>query len=380
MPQLNSISVHGFKSLANVESLRLGAINIIIGANGSGKSNLISVFSFLHAIRQGKLQDYVIRAGGADALLHFGKKTTPEMGFHLSFRGDENQYSIDLQSTDLDELVPKSETVSFWRKKEYSQPYKEPVPRRGKEAGIGDYNSKVAKYVRDHLDRWRVYHFHDTSSSSSMKKTADINDNRFLRPDGANLAPFLFLLKEKHPNEYYSIKRNIQLIAPFFEDFVLEPILLNPEKIRLEWKHVGTEKFFDASALSDGTLRFIALATLFLQPLQFRPSVILVDELELGLHPYAITILSTMVRQISLQTQIILSTQSPFLLDNFDPEHVLVAERQEQSTVFVRLQLERLKKWLEDYSLGQLWEKNELGGRPKELRGGPKNELDERSK
>jgi predicted ATPase len=365
MPQLNSISVRGFKSLAKVESLSLGPINIIIGANGSGKSNLISVFSFLHAIRQGKLQEYVSRAGGADALLHFGKKVTPDMSFHLSFRGDENQYSIDLQSNDFDELVPKSETVRFWRKQEYSQPYTESVPPRGKEAGIGDYNSRVAKYVRDHLDRWRVYHFHDTSSSSSMKKTADINDNRFLRPDGANLAPFLFLLKSKHPNEYQFIKRNIQLIAPFFEDFVLEPNLLNPEKIRLEWKHVGTDKFFDASALSDGTLRFIALATLFLQPFRFRPSVILVDEPELGLHPSAITILSAMVKQIASQTQIILSTQSPFLLDNFDPEHVLVAEREIQSTVFARLKMDRLEKWLEDYSLGQLWEKNELGGRPK---------------
>lgn len=197
-----------------------------------------------------------------------------------------------------------------------------------------------------------------------MKKTADINDNRFLRPDGSNLAAFLYYLREKHQDSYSLIRRTVQRVAPFFDDFLLEPQKLNPEKIRLEWRHRNSEAYFDSSSLSDGTLRFMALATLLLQPESHRPSVILVDEPELGLHPYAITLLASLVRQASVKTQVILSTQSPLLLDHFQPEDVLVADLINGATQFRRLDSTSLATWLEEYSLGQLWEKNEIGGRP----------------
>lgn len=218
--------------------------------------------------------------------------------------------------------------------------------------------------MRDHLNSWRLYHFHDTSSTSPMKKTADVNDNRYLRPDGSNLAAFLYYLREKHEASYSLIRRTVQRVAPFFDDFQLEPQKLNPDKIRLEWRHKGSDAYFNAPSLSDGTLRFIALATLFLQPESYRPSVILVDEPELGLHPYAITLLASLIKQASASTQVIISTQSPLLLDHFQPEDVLVADRVDGGTQFTRLDPAKLASWLEDYSLGQLWEKNELGGRP----------------
>jgi predicted ATPase len=197
-----------------------------------------------------------------------------------------------------------------------------------------------------------------------MKKTVDVNDNNFLRPDGSNLAAFLYYLRKRHETSYSLIRRTVQRVAPFFDDFVLEPQKLNPDKIRLEWRHKGSEAYFDTSSMSDGTLRFIALATLFLQPEDNRPSVILVDEPELGLHPYAITLLASLVKQASVKTQAIISTQSSLLLDNFQPEDVLVAERIKGSTQFTRLESAKLTEWLTDYSLGQLWEKNEFGGRP----------------
>ena len=200
--------------------------------------------------------------------------------------------------------------------------------------------------------------------SSPMKKTCSLNDNQYLRPDGSNLASFLYLLKEKHASVYEIIRRTVQRVAPFLDDFRLEPSKLNTDSIRLEWRHQNSEAYFDASSLSDGTLRFIALSTLFLQPEQYRPSVILVDEPELGLHPYAITMLAAIVKQSSSKTQVILGTQSPLLLDHFQPEDVLVADRIKGGTEFIRLNSDRLASWLEDYSLGQLWEKNEFGGRP----------------
>ena len=365
MLELDTITVKGFKSIAAIEKLKLGAINVVIGPNGSGKSNFIGLFDFLHAIRDGRLQDYVIKAGGADKMLHFGSKTTNKLQVRISFQDERNQYSIHLEPTDADELVPSFEMVYFWDKSSYPHPYSEAIGRVGKEAGISSQKStNVGNYVRDHLGSWRLYHFHDTSSSSPMKKTTDINDNRYLRPDGSNLASFLYYLKEKHESSYSLIRRTVQRMAPFFDDFQLEPQKLNPDKIRLEWRHKGSDAYFDASSLSDGTLRFIALATLLMQPEGYRPSVILVDEPELGLHPYAITLLASLIKQVSTKTQVIISTQSPFLLDHFQPEDILVADRMDGGTQLTRLDPSRLDSWLQDYSLGQLWEKNELGGRP----------------
>jgi predicted ATPase len=366
MPELDSITVKGFKSIASIDNLKLGSINIVIGANGSGKSNFLGVFSFLNAIRLGRLQDYVIKNGGADNVLHFGSKVTQNIFLHISFAGGVNQYQLSLQSGNDDDLVLDTETVAYWDKENYPSPYFESIYRNGKEAGISKSNpsSNIEIFVGKRLDRWRLYHFHDTSTTSPMKKTGDINDNHFFRPDGSNIASFLYFLLQKHPTSYELIRKTVQSVAPFFDNFSLEPQKLNPSKIQLEWLHKGSDSYFNASSLSDGTLRFIALAILFLQPEHLRPSVILVDEPELGLHPFAITLLASLIKQTSIYTQVIISTQSSLLLDHFEVEDVLVANRKDGSTHFSRLDSKKLEKWLEDYSLGQLWEKNELEGRP----------------
>jgi predicted ATPase len=365
MAELDTITVKGFKSIAALDELKLGNINVLIGPNGSGKSNFIGVFAFLHAIGEGYLEDYVAKAGGASNVLHFGPKVTERLEIHISFQGGANQYKIELRATETDQLFPSQEMVYFWDKARHEKPSVQAVILRDSKSGISDPKlGGVAAYVRRHLDRWRLYHFHDTSATSPMKRTADLNDNRYFRPDGSNLAAFLYYLRERHSGSYGLIRKTVQRVAPFFDDFVLEPSKLNPDKIRTEWRHKNSESYFDAAALSDGSLRFIALTTLFLQPQEYRPSVILVDEPELGLHPYAITLLASLVKQASLETQVILSTQSPLLLDYFQPEDVLVADRIEGGTQLTRLDPIKLADWLKDYSLGQLWEKNEIGGRP----------------
>ena len=377
MPTLDWITVEGFKSIRSIEELELRPINVLIGANGAGKSNFIGVFSFLNAIRLGGLRDYVMRTGGADKLLHFGSKVTQYLSIGISFENEKREYNIVLAPDDADgmfpskeRLKPTSEGVRTSVKQEqitsesFSTDYG--ISGRGGEAGI--YNSKdkssAIPRVREHLLQWRVYHFHDTSASSPIKKTVALNDNRYLRHDGSNLAAFLYFLREKHGRSYDMILRTVRLVAPFIDDFILEPLALNEDRILLEWRHRRSDDYFDASALSDGSLRFIALATLLLQPKELRPSVIIVDEPELGLHPYAMTILASLVKQASVKTQIVLATQSSLLLDHFNAEDVLVVDRVEGTTQFTRLDGERLKNWLKDYSLGELWEKNELGGRP----------------
>ena len=369
MPALEWISINGFKSIKAIEKLPLSRINVIIGANGSGKSNFISAFSFLHAIREGGLQTYVKSAGGADRILHFGAKETEELSISIAFTGETNQYKIALIPTADDALVPSDEWAYYWNKAQHPQPLIISFPTNGDEAGVSQPTEKsVFTYVKKHLDRWRLYHFHDVSRASPMKKSAPINDNRFLRQDGANLAAFLYFLKEKRPVEYGLIRATVQRVAPFFDDFILEPLNLENGFVRIEWRHKGSDAYFDVSSFSDGTLRFIALATLFLQPEETRPSVIIVDEPELGLHPFAITMLASMAKSASEKSQVILSTQSPLLLDKFEPEDVLIADREDGATIIRRLEPSELTEWLEEYSLGELWEKNELGGRPNEAR------------
>jgi predicted ATPase len=353
---LDYITIQGFKSIASIEKLPLRPINVLIGANGSGKSNFIEAFNFVYENRdEKKLRDYVKRAGGAERVLHFGSKTTKEIHFELLF--SKGGYRLKLSPTADDGLyINEQEAFSGKGRPTYNR-----TVETEEEEAAWDPNMT---WLQDQLFGWRVYHLDDTSFSSPMRKTARVDDNRFLHPDGSNLPAFLYLLREKHLDSYGLIVRTVQLAAPFFDDFRLDPTELNPDYIMLEWRHKKSEQVFGASSLSNGTLRFIALATLFLQPEQYRPTLILVDEPELGLHPYALALLASLIRQASVTTQVIVSTQSALLLDHFDPEDVLVADRAKGGSVIERKETEQLKTWLEDYSLGQLWEKNELGGVP----------------
>jgi len=305
MPELTSISIQGFKSIASIKELPLGPINMVIGPNGAGKSNFIGAFSLLQAYRDGRLTDFVTVAGGADRLVHFGSKLTSQITIVMRFEDQNSEYSLALAATSADQLALKSEFLHRLGSGQADY-VKETASMRGRQVLVVSADSSVLdQHMAAHIEKWRLYHFQDTNTSSSMKKTADIDDNRFLRPDGSNLAAFLYLLRVKHEASYNFIRRSVQLVAPFFDDFQLEPLNLNPNTIKLEWRHKNTDSYFDASSFSDGTLRFIALATLFLQPEELRPSVILVDEPELGLHPYAITLLASLIKQASVKTQVI---------------------------------------------------------------------------
>lgn len=362
---LDWISIEGFRSLRSVRALVLRPINVLIGANGSGKSNFVEAFSFLHAVRAGRLRDYVRRRGGADRLLHFGSEVTPALAFHVSFHGERNQYRLELAAGSTDELHVAAEAALFWDKSRYERPYDQPLSSSNGEAGISDPDlAGVPYHVAAELDGWRIYHFHNTSSTAPLRKTANLHDRHFLRANGGNLPAFLYYLRESHPDSYTMIRKTVRLAVPFLKDFVLLPFGDAEDAIRLQWTHRDSDLFFDVSALSDGTLRFIALVTLFMQPSKLRPRIVLLDEPELGLHPVAISLLADMVKKASTDSQVVLSTQSAIFLDHFEPDEILVSERTKGQTAFHRIEAEAMSVWLEDYSLGQLWEKSYLGGRP----------------
>jgi predicted ATPase len=374
MRPVNRIEITGFKSIREAK-LDLSKLNVFIGPNGAGKSNFIGVFKLLNRIIDQKLSVYVAEQGGANSLLHFGRKRTQKISLKLDFADGKNRYGCVLSPSAEDALFFEEEwcgySGSFQSTGYASDDYRVPMGRGHKETQLlteaQSYRNEkkrdgIAAYVRDDFRSWRLYHFHDTSPSAGVKQTGDLTDNRFLRDDASNLAAFLYQLQETQRSHYDNIVGAVRMVAPFFEDFVLAPSELNADKIRLEWKEVGSDEYFNASALSDGTLRFICLATLLLQPKL--PSAVLIDEPELGLHPAAITLLAELLRSTSNRSQVIVSTQSVTLVNQLAPEEVVVVEHLDGSSAFRRLSDEQLKDWLGDYGLGELWEKNLVGGRP----------------
>ena len=360
MKKLDRIKITNYKSIQNLD-LELSALNVFIGANGSGKSNFISVFKFLNYLIEGNLQTYTAERGGADTILHFGRKHSEDMSFSLSFQNGINGYECRLAAGAEDNFFFIKE-VAWFHNKAYPNPLMESLGQGHLESKISAKATPISYYVLGHLESWKLYHFHDTSDSAKVKQTGDLEDNRFPRPDARNLAAFLYRLEQTHKDHFDNIQDAIRLVAPFFDRFNLQPLELNPDKIRLEWLEKGSDSYFNASVFSDGTLRFICMATLLLQPQL--PSVILIDEPELGLHPSAISVLANLLQSAAQRTQVLISTQSVTLVNQFEPQDVVVVEREEGQSVFRRLDGADMTTWLDDYSLGDLWEKNVIGGRP----------------
>lgn len=358
--KLNKIKIKGYKSIKSLD-LDLKPLNILIGSNGAGKSNFIHFFKFIKKILDKDLPIYTAEQGGANKLLHFGKKTTQSIDFSLLFY--PNVYQVSLIADINDKLIFAEEYVLFSDEIEKATKHKS-LNIGGNNSNLPnkDSSQSIEGYIVACIQDWKVYHFHDTSSTAKVKQTANIHDNSVLESDGANLASFLRAIREYNEKSYQEIIKTINRVSPFFQDFILEPERHNQNTIKLKWKHKGTDEYFDASDLSDGTLRFMCLTALLLQP--HLPSLILLDEPELGLHPFALNILAAMFRKVSLKTQIICSTQSVTLTDNFDVEDIIVVDRINNQSEFKRLDKDEYKEWLEEYSLGEIWQKNIIGGVP----------------
>jgi len=363
---LKHIKIEGFKSIAKLD-LPMENINILIGANGAGKSNLISVFTFLSHLSKGKLRNYVETEGGAERFFHFGTKHTSQMVFDLKvgMNGYHAEFSPNL---DDDSLVFSKEYCTI----DTSSRRWPLEPKRGESGFIREQISErahVEKYTQEFLEECRVYHFHDSSSQARFKKTNKLVNYHFLEKDAANIAPFLYFLKtssyEGYRQSYRQIVSAIQTVAPFFHDFHLEPTgEEGDENILLRWTHAKHETPFSANVLSDGTARFICLATLFLQHPSFRPETIILDEPELGLHPAALDVLADIIHATAKSTQVICSTQSVAFANLFAPKAFIVADTEDGVSQFRRLENEALDHWLEEYGMGDIWAKNLIGGRP----------------
>ena len=357
--QITKIEIEGFKSIKTC-SLNLEMINVLIGSNGAGKTNFVSLFKMLQYMIDGQLQSYISKNGGPNAFLFFGSKQTERLTVRFFF--GNNGYKFTLMPTNDNRMMFFDECF-FWNMsgdKHIGSGHFESQWSAGSRTGIDSYVKPILR-----SQKWRVYHFHDTGDTALVKQIHGINDNMELAADARNLAAFLYRLRETENTSYNQIVRMVRLVAPFFDDFVLRANPFKPDSISLEWKDIYGDIPFAASQLSDGTLRFICLATLLLQPKPLMPETILIDEPELGLHPYAISVLASLIKKASNDNQIIISTQSVELLNEFEAKDVIVVDHRDNQSTFSRLNTEGLNVWLEDdYSIGELWKKNILGGRP----------------
>ena len=361
MSSLDQVTIRGFKSIKDLKNFKLEKLNLFIGANGAGKSNLISFFRLLHALMEGELNKYVVDNGGLGDMLFNGRKTTEDMFFETHFGGHGYRFTL--------KAGPHEEAALF-RESAYG-------PGDGGWGIFGDSlngKSKVAfgasgpagdphycKPIVNAIKSWQIYHFHDTSSTAKMRHYEIVQDDSELRYDAANLAPYLKRLKESHPKTYADIGNAVRLVTPFFEDFILEPRQMGEAvKVNLSWRQKGSDYPMQPYHLSDGSIRFMALATALLQPEP--PSTIIIDEPELGLHPHALAILAELIHDAATRTQVIIAPPPATLLDHFEVKDIVVVKREDGSSVFKRLAADEYSHWLESYSVGELWTKNVIAG------------------
>ena len=372
MPNLiDSIYIKGFRSLADVEINGLPGAAVLIGANGSGKSNFIRFFEMMSWMISRRLNEFIQRQGGADDQLFCGSKVSPYMDAALTLRTDTvlNNYRFGLKYAHPDRLIFVNE--------EFRVSYLDTNSHESWANLVGGYTEanlvhvaqsrapgeihRFAKASVDILKQSLIYQFHDTSDGSSFKKRWDAEDSDYLRPDGGNLAAILLRLEREDIRRFEMICRHIGRALPVFDRFQIEE---SYGKVLLRWKAKGMDKTFGAHLTSDGSLRFFALVTLLNLPPEMLPAVILLDEPELGLHPAAVTLVGGMLKSLSRERQVIVATQSPSFVDTFSLDEIVVLELQAGRTEVRRLDENEYQRWLNDYTTGELWQKNLLGGSP----------------
>jgi len=362
---LKSFSIKGYKSIKAIEEFEPRPINILIGPNGSGKSNFISFFKFLSWMlnSDGKLQEHVAYLGGGNDILHDGADVTKSIDgyIELATLSGINEYAFSLMFAKPDKLVFREEKYRFKSNRIEGEPHWSACGVGHEEAHLPEVFNPTATAILNLLKKLIVYQFHNTSDTAPMRLKWSASDGRWLKQYGENLGSFLFRLQNEEKPFYTRIVKYIRLVLPFFDDFDLYDEF---GQILLRWKEKGTNKIFNAGQASDGMLRTIALISLLAQNPKDLPTVLFLDEPELGLHPSAIDAVSGLIKSASLHCQVFVATQSISLVNNFELTDLVVIDRIGRSSEFKRPDSESLQAYLEDFSTGQIWEKNVIGGRP----------------
>lgn len=363
---IEQVIINNYKSIRELK-LPLNRLNVLIGSNGVGKSNFISFFELTKAIYEQRFGSYTLAKGGIDNLLYHGRKSSTEIYGLIDF-DDTNAFFFKLKPAQSNKgfIEVAGDCFNGWNDtdKQYSKWHSIIIDSAHEESTLKTKENETSrlKHIGRRLKSFTVYHFHDTSPTSEMRGMCEVNDNKQLRDNGANLAAYLYMLEHTDEKAFRLIEGVVRSIAPYFKRFNLKPDQISPNKITLEWEEVNSDMYLNGYSFSDGTLRFIALATLLLQ--SNLPEIIIIDEPELGLHPAAINKFAALVRKASKKSQVIISTQSTNLVNCFEVEDIIVVDREDNQSVFKHLSADDLSVWLDDYeySISDLWEKNIIGG------------------
>ena len=371
--RIDSVRIESFRSLADIYIGRLARAAVLIGANGSGKSNFIRFFEMMSwMLRSRQLAEFVQRQGGADDQLFGGSKLSPRMEATVTMRTVQgrNDYRFALAHAHPDRFIFTDEAFRFSREGIDTEALWQPLGSGHTEAkiveaaqaiGAVDVNPTTARVLVNLLRSCSVYQFHDTSDGSNFKQRWDAEDNNYLRSHGGNLAAILLRLEREDIRRFEMICRHVGRVLPVFDRFQIEE---SYGKVFLRWKARWTDKTFAAHLTSDGSLRFFALTTLLNLPPEMLPDVLLLDEPELGLHPSAVALVGDMIKALSNERQVIVATQSPLLVDAFSLDEIIVLELRDGRTEVLQPDEDPYQHWLADYTTGELWRKNLLGGRP----------------
>lgn len=362
--RIRSVNIEGFRSLKSIENLELPQLTVLIGANGAGKSTLIRFFEMLSwMLRSKNLQEFVLRHGGGDDQFFMGARQTQRIHAELCLDTEkgQNDYRFDLIH------LPAGDTVMvmneayrysanhFSTKASWTQ-----IDAVGKASSLLEQENKTARTIFALLKQCSAYQFHDTSMNATIHNRWDVTESFRLRSDGGNLAAVLLDLRNTDGKRFELIVRQICRVLPAFKDFVLEE---DAGKVLLRWVSRQSDKVFGSHLTSDGSLRLFCLLTLLNLPPDRLPDVMFFNEPELGLHPHAITLVAEMLKRLSKKRQIFIATQSPYLVDCFELENIIVASANNGETVLRNLPREQYQEWLDDeYQLSDIWLKQAVGG------------------
>ncbi len=361
--RITEVTIQGFRSLKRVDRLQIPQLAVLIGANGVGKSSFIRFFEMLGwMMRSRNLQEFVIRNGGGDDQFFMGSRTTPKINAEIRIATDKgfNDYRFDMAHLSAgDTLMLTHEAYRYSDIQKTGEAGWRNLSGVGKESVLPDQDNKTAKTICALLRQCSTYQFHDTSANASLHQRWDISDFTHLRSDGGNLAAVLLDLRENDSPRYRQLVQQIQRVFPTLNDFVLEPVA---GKVLLRWKSNYSDKIFGAHLTSDGSLRLFCLLTLLSLPDERLPNMLFFDEPELGLHPHAITLVSEMLKRVAKTRQVFIATQSPYMVNCFDLENIVVAEARDGATLLRSLPKDQYQQWLDDdYLLSDIWLKTPIG-------------------
>jgi len=403
---IKNIRLKNYRSLIELD-LSLSPLNVLIGSNGSGKSNFLSLFNLLKHAADGKFQDYIDdEIGGFNHLQHFNAPRT-EIGQRVfigltierlqtlnnirvaeGFRTGMGEFTIEIGGRIGQGYIIKSEEItrppypnqtnSFRLLRAESgrvrnlsalpsltsEPETEPFQLDSETelalSVLRDPRYPTLNEIRREIVDWQMLRGFGSDALANMRRPQELRVPRMMRLDdkASNLVSILYQLGNRQEYSNHNRQLNEALKAAFDDFDRLDIPMTEGNSAMLHYRSNELDQPVPAHLMSDGQLRFIGLATTLLQPEP--PSLLAIDEPEVGLHPKLLHILAELIQYAAQRTQLVISTHSTVLLSKLAPENILVTTRDGGQTFIRRLDSERLKKWLNRYTLGELWEVGRL--------------------